>query len=199
MRGPASSRIPAPPRTSLRRSSSRRPDDRCSSTRRDKLFAPLGIPSQPAEQPLLEEPSMGGYDTSGFSWPVDHQGVNFGGGWLRLTAGDILKLGQLLLDEGRTRADRSCPRSGCATRRRNRSPPPKLRRTGTGTSGGSRLPRANLRTPRSVTAASGRGRAVEAAGGGLRHRGADHDSLPRVDGKAYEDIVSYQVLPRLGH
>ena len=32
---------------------------------------------------MLEEQSLGGYDTSGFSWPVDHQGVNFGGGWLR--------------------------------------------------------------------------------------------------------------------
>ncbi len=68
---------------------------------REKLFDRLGIVTRPAEQPVLEEQSLGGYDTSGFSWPVDHQGVNFGGGWLRLTPADLLKLGQLYLDEGR--------------------------------------------------------------------------------------------------
>jgi CubicO group peptidase (beta-lactamase class C family) len=68
---------------------------------RAKLFDPLAIVTRPAAQPLLVPASASAYDKAGFAWPVDHQGVNSGGGYLRLTPPDMLKLGQLYLDDGR--------------------------------------------------------------------------------------------------
>jgi CubicO group peptidase (beta-lactamase class C family) len=168
---------------------------------REKLFAPLGITSQPAEQPLLEEASMGGYDTSGFSWPVDHQGVNFGGGWLRLTPGDMLKLGQLFLDEGRYQGTQVVPAQWV------RDATSKQVSTGSGFGGD------GYGYQWWVTTAGG-----EPAYAAVGYGGQLVEVVPskrlvavfvtevltttpyaRVDGKAYEDIVSYQVLPRLGH
>jgi len=68
---------------------------------RDKLFDPLGIVTRPAAQPLLVPASVAAYDKAGFAWPVDHQGINFGGGWLKMKPRDMVKLGQLYLDGGR--------------------------------------------------------------------------------------------------
>lgn len=68
---------------------------------RDKLFDPLGIVTRPAAQPLLVPASVATYDNAGFAWPVDHQGINFGGGWLKMRPVDMVKLGQLYLDGGR--------------------------------------------------------------------------------------------------
>jgi CubicO group peptidase (beta-lactamase class C family) len=68
---------------------------------RDKLFDPLGIVTRPAAQPLLVPASMAGYEKAGFAWPVDHQGINFGGGFLKMRPRDMVKLGQLYLDVGR--------------------------------------------------------------------------------------------------
>ena len=69
---------------------------------REKLFEPLRIQTTPAEQRLLDRgQTPAGFDASGFAWPVDHQGVNRGDGWLRLTPADLLSLGQLYLDNGR--------------------------------------------------------------------------------------------------
>jgi len=49
------------------------------------------------------------YDAAGFAWPVDHQGVNFGPGWLKLTATDMRKLGQLYLDGGQVNGRQVVP------------------------------------------------------------------------------------------
>lgn len=69
---------------------------------RERLFTPLQIGTTPAEQPVLDRgQAPAGYGEAGFAWPVDHQGVNRGDGWLRLTAHDLLTLGQLYLDNGR--------------------------------------------------------------------------------------------------
>ena len=69
---------------------------------REKLFDPLRIGTTPAEQPVVDRGGVPpAYDDAGFAWPVDHQGVNRGDGWLRLTPSDLLRIGQLYLDNGR--------------------------------------------------------------------------------------------------
>ena len=68
---------------------------------RERLFDPLGIETRPAAQPLPVPASAAEYDKAGFAWGVDHQGVNFGGGLLKLRPADMLKLGQLYLDGGK--------------------------------------------------------------------------------------------------
>lgn len=76
---------------------------------REKLFDPLGIQTRPAAQPLMVGASAAEYDAAGFAWPVDHQGVNFGPGWLKLTPADMLKLGQLYLDGGKVNGRQVVP------------------------------------------------------------------------------------------
>ncbi|HET7399796.1 MAG TPA: serine hydrolase [Intrasporangium sp.] len=66
----------------------------------EKLFGPLGIATRGATQPLLVPASEAAYNKASFSWPVDHQGFNFGGGWLKMRPQDMAKLGQLYLDNG---------------------------------------------------------------------------------------------------
>lgn len=75
---------------------------------RAKLFDPLGIETRPATELRLGPASAASlaasaaaYDRAGFTWPVDPQGVNFGGGFLKLKPTDLLRLGQLYLDQGR--------------------------------------------------------------------------------------------------
>lgn len=71
---------------------------------REKLFDPLGIDTRPAFQPLLHpsgaDPSPE-YRRAGFAWPRDPQGIHVGYGHLKMTARDMLKLGNLFLDQGR--------------------------------------------------------------------------------------------------
>jgi len=76
---------------------------------REKLFDPLGIQTRPAVQPLMVPASAAEYDAAGFAWPVDHQGVNFGPGWLKLTPADMMKLGQLYLDGGQVNGHQVVP------------------------------------------------------------------------------------------
>ena len=76
---------------------------------REKLFEPVGIETRAAAQPLLVPASAAEYDQAGFAWPVDHQGVNFGAGWLKLTAADMLKIGQLYLNHGQVNGRQVVP------------------------------------------------------------------------------------------
>ncbi len=76
---------------------------------REKLFDPLGIETRPAAQPLLVPASAPEYDKAGFAWGVDHQGVNFGGGFLKLKPADMLKRGQLYLDGGKVNGRQVVP------------------------------------------------------------------------------------------
>ena len=76
---------------------------------REKLFGPLGIDTEPAAQPLFGAGShddLAAYAAEfegqpGFTWAVDPQGLNTGFSELKITARDMLALGQLFLDEGR--------------------------------------------------------------------------------------------------
>ena len=68
-----------------------------------KLFEPLGIETRPAWQGWDLGPG-GGYEESDFAWPTDRSGVHLGFGGLKLTAPDMVKLGELYLNEGNWRA-----------------------------------------------------------------------------------------------
>ncbi len=66
---------------------------------REKLFDPLGIDTQPAWEgvnPNLKD----GFDDAGFAWQTDSTGTHIGAYGLKLTPPDLVKLGELYLDEG---------------------------------------------------------------------------------------------------
>jgi CubicO group peptidase (beta-lactamase class C family) len=64
---------------------------------REKLFDPLGIDSQPAwEGRNLKD----GFDDAGFAWQTDSRGTHLGAYGLKLTPPDLVKIGELYLDEG---------------------------------------------------------------------------------------------------
>lgn len=67
---------------------------------REKLFDPLGIDTHPAWEGS-DPNTKNGFDDAGFAWLMDSTGVHSGGYGLRLTAPDLLKIGQLYLDGGR--------------------------------------------------------------------------------------------------
>lgn len=63
---------------------------------RQVLFDPLGITTRPATTVVVtDDPGSARYDAApGFLWPQDPQGVHTGFGWAKLTARDMLALGQ---------------------------------------------------------------------------------------------------------
>jgi CubicO group peptidase (beta-lactamase class C family) len=72
---------------------------------REKLFDPLGIKTHPSfqGQPIKEEPDQKptrDYLRAGFAWGSDRQGINTGCCFLKLTAPDMVKLGELYLNLG---------------------------------------------------------------------------------------------------
>jgi CubicO group peptidase (beta-lactamase class C family) len=68
---------------------------------RDKLFNPLGISTDPAAEPLAVEENLPVYEAASFAWPVDPQGVHLGDAFLKISAPDMAKIGQLMLAAGR--------------------------------------------------------------------------------------------------
>ena len=68
---------------------------------RDKLFNPLGISTDPAAEPLAVEENLPAYEAASFAWPVDPQGVHLGDAFLKISAPDMAKIGQLMLAGGR--------------------------------------------------------------------------------------------------
>jgi CubicO group peptidase (beta-lactamase class C family) len=68
---------------------------------RVKLFSPLGISTVPAAEPVARQENRPAYDRAGFAWPTDPQGNHVGFTWLKLTARDLARLGQLWLNQGR--------------------------------------------------------------------------------------------------
>ena len=74
---------------------------------REKLFEPLGIPTEPAFEPAVDFTDEAAasalyeeYWEAGFAWPVDPQGVHEGACCLKLRTQDLAAIGQLYLDEG---------------------------------------------------------------------------------------------------
>jgi CubicO group peptidase (beta-lactamase class C family) len=72
---------------------------------RKELFDPLGIDTRPA----LETRSAKKFEAADFAWVADPQGVHQGGFWMKLRPEDMLKLGQLYLDEGVWEGERIVP------------------------------------------------------------------------------------------
>lgn len=79
---------------------------------REKLFEPLGIDTRPAFQPILvaglPDP-VRAYDNAGFAWPRDPQGINVGYGYIKMTAEDMVRLGNLYLDKGAWEGEQLVP------------------------------------------------------------------------------------------
>jgi CubicO group peptidase (beta-lactamase class C family) len=81
---------------------------------REKLFDPLGIDTRPAFEPILAagkpEPFRA-YEKAGFAWPRDPQGVHVGYGYAKMSAPDMLKLGNLFLNDGAWEGEQLVPPS----------------------------------------------------------------------------------------
>ena len=76
---------------------------------REHLFGPLGISAEPASEPLMSEANQDLYDAAGFAWPVDAQGRHLGFAHLKLTAPDMVKIGQLMLAGGMWEGEQVVP------------------------------------------------------------------------------------------
>jgi CubicO group peptidase (beta-lactamase class C family) len=76
---------------------------------REKLFDPLGIGTRPAfTKPVFDDNPE--FDRAGFGWLTDPQGIPIGAFGLRLTAADLLKLGELYLHDGVWQGKQLVPR-----------------------------------------------------------------------------------------
>jgi CubicO group peptidase (beta-lactamase class C family) len=78
---------------------------------REVLFDPLGIDSSSAIEPLLVLSNYDAYKAAPFAWPVDPQHVNLGYSMLTLRPRDMLKIGQLYLNDGRWKGQQLLPRN----------------------------------------------------------------------------------------
>ncbi|MFN8029077.1 MAG: serine hydrolase [Dermatophilaceae bacterium] len=78
---------------------------------RAKLFGPLGIDTTDAAEPVMVDANLPAYQKARFAWPVDQQGVNYGGGLLKIRPQDMARLGQVYLDNGRWNGQQVVPES----------------------------------------------------------------------------------------
>ncbi|MGB7980639.1 MAG: serine hydrolase [Candidatus Nanopelagicales bacterium] len=88
---------------------------------REKLFHPMGIATEPADQSHVPISDLPAYDrTPGFGWSTDPQGLNLGFSDLKITAPDMVKLGRLYLDGGQWQGAQVVPAAWVATSTTNR-------------------------------------------------------------------------------
>jgi CubicO group peptidase (beta-lactamase class C family) len=77
---------------------------------REKLFDPLGIKSRPAYEGFEgNDPWSKRFEGPGFAWATDRRGRHYGCCMLKLTAPDMLKLGELYLQGGEWHGQRLVP------------------------------------------------------------------------------------------
>ena len=67
---------------------------------REKLFDPLGISTRPAFSRPLPDLFAPEFVKAGFGWGTDPNGIQLGGFGLRLTAPDMIKIGELYRRDG---------------------------------------------------------------------------------------------------
>ena len=67
---------------------------------REKLFDPLGISTRPAFSRPLPDLFAPDFAKAGFGWGTDPNGIQLGGVGLRLTAPDMIKIGELYRRDG---------------------------------------------------------------------------------------------------
>ena len=76
---------------------------------RAKLFDPLGIVTRPASEPPFDEAHAPEYDRAGFAWPIDPQGFQTTGFFLKLRPRDMATFGQLFLQNGQWNGQQIVP------------------------------------------------------------------------------------------
>ena len=67
----------------------------------EKLFEPLGIDTRDPYTARFDPDHPAPFEKAGFGWATDAEAINIGAGQLRLRPADLLKIGQLYLDNGR--------------------------------------------------------------------------------------------------
>jgi CubicO group peptidase (beta-lactamase class C family) len=76
---------------------------------REKLFDPLEIDSHPAYEKRGSLPTPPSFDTVGFGWATDAAGLHSGCCMLRLRAADMVKIGELYVEDGVWQGKRILP------------------------------------------------------------------------------------------
>ena len=93
---------------------------------REKLFDPLGIQSRPAATPVPEpdRDDLAAYDAvPGFAWSVDPQGYQLGYSNIKITAADMVKLGELYVNGGQWQGAQLVPAAWVAESTRSQLQP----------------------------------------------------------------------------
>ena len=97
---------------------------------RVKLFEPLGVPTDGAFEPVLDDAvddaTIDAYEKASVAWPVDPQGYHFGAAFLRLPSRDLAKLGYLYLNGGQWDGHQLIPADYVATATSPRGKSPNL-------------------------------------------------------------------------
>ncbi|HEY5981296.1 MAG TPA: serine hydrolase, partial [Microlunatus sp.] len=76
---------------------------------RRALFGPLGVSTEPAYTGYEPGTGSAAFEAAGFAWATDPDGIQNGCCMLKLTADDLVALGQLYLDQGQVAGQEIVP------------------------------------------------------------------------------------------